>query len=127
MRRRRRYNRTGDLTAIQATPGKTILAQQLSSTLRRPRDREGRIESYAVPSSARPSNDHVVPRLAYRPKDAALVLGVSRSTIYEMIAAGVLQARKLGSATLIPHDELTAVLASAAVVPVAKVAQASIS
>ena len=51
----------------------------------------------------------VIP-LAYRPKDAALALGVSRSQIYRMIAEGVIKAYKLGGATLIRHDDLSRVL-----------------
>jgi excisionase family DNA binding protein len=44
--------------------------------------------------------------IAYRPRDAALVLGVSRSRLYELIAAGEITARKCGAATLIPRSEL---------------------
>ena len=51
--------------------------------------------------------------LAYRPADAAFVLSVCRATIYEMIADGRLEARKLGTATVIPHESLVAVLAAA--------------
>lgn len=64
--------------------------------------------------------------LAYRPKDAATVLGVSRSTIYQMIADGQLVARKLGTATVIPHSELARVLDGAALSAATKAAQASI-
>jgi excisionase family DNA binding protein len=46
--------------------------------------------------------------LAYRPKDAAALLGVSRSTIYQMIAEGRLEARKIGAATVIPRTSLLA-------------------
>lgn len=69
--------------------------------------------------------EHMRP-IAYRPKDAATVLGVSKSTIYQMIADGDLEARKLGAATLISHDELARVLGSAPLTPAAKAAQASI-
>lgn len=69
--------------------------------------------------------EHVRP-IAYRPKDAAAVLGVSKSTIYQMIADGDLEARKLGAATLISHDELSRVLLAAPLTPAAKAAQASI-
>jgi len=58
--------------------------------------------------------------LAYRPKDAATVLGVSKSTIYQMIADGDLEARKLGAATLIPHTELVRVLNEAPLTNAAK-------
>jgi len=69
--------------------------------------------------------EHMKP-IACRPKEAATVLGVSKSTIYQMIADGDLEARKLGSATLIPYDELVRVLGSAPLTPAAKAAQASI-
>ena len=55
----------------------------------------------------------IVTPLAYRPKDAATMLGISRSTIYEMIAHGTLSSFKLGTATVIRHDELARVLESA--------------
>ena len=58
-------------------------------------------------------NDNRSPPLAYRPKDAAVALGVSRSLIFEMIAEGRLEARKLGTATVIPYASLAAVLAGA--------------
>lgn len=64
--------------------------------------------------------------LAYRPKEAAAALGVSRSTIYEMIADGKLEARKLGGATLIRHEELVRVLEGAPLADATKAAQASI-
>jgi excisionase family DNA binding protein len=51
--------------------------------------------------------------LAYRPKDAAAVLGVSRSTIYQMIAEGRLEARKIGAATVIPRASLLALFEAA--------------
>ncbi|ONF49079.1 helix-turn-helix domain-containing protein [Methylobacterium radiotolerans] len=54
------------------------------------------------------------------------MLGVSRSTIYQMIADGQIVARKLGAATLIPHAELTRVLDGAALSAATKAAQASI-
>ncbi len=64
--------------------------------------------------------------LAYRPKDAATVLGVSRSTIYEMIAEGQIAAKKFGAATVIPHSELERVLDGAALSAATKAAQVSI-
>jgi len=64
--------------------------------------------------------------LAYRPAAAAQVLGVSRSTIYQMMADGKLAARHLGGATLIAHEELVRVLEAAPLTPHTKFAQASI-
>ena len=49
-------------------------------------------------------------RLAYRIEDAALALGLSRSRLYELIAAGEITACKLGKRTIIPASELTGLL-----------------
>ena len=51
-------------------------------------------------------------RLAYSPGGGAQVYGISRSKLYELIAAGQLKAVKLGSRTLIPHSELVRFLAT---------------
>lgn len=67
-----------------------------------------------------------LPRLAYRPKEAAIMLGLSRSTIYQMMADGVIASRKFGAATVIPRDELQRVLDTASFSPATKAAQASI-
>jgi excisionase family DNA binding protein len=40
--------------------------------------------------------------------EACRVIGVSRSTLYELISAGDLSIRKIGRKTLIPRDDLTA-------------------
>ena len=53
-------------------------------------------------------------RLAYSPNESAHVLGVSRSKIYELIAAGDLNVIKLGARTLLLHSELLRFLASRA-------------
>jgi excisionase family DNA binding protein len=53
-------------------------------------------------------------RLAYSPSEGAQVLSISRSKIYELIAAGDLKIIKLGSRTLILHSELVRFLASRA-------------
>lgn len=63
--------------------------------------------------------------IAYRPGDAARVLGVSRSTIYQMMTDGKLEARHLGGATLIAHEELVRVFQSAPLTPHSKFARAS--
>jgi len=39
------------------------------------------------------------------------MLGISRSTLYELITVGDLKAVKVGRRTLIPHDELERYLA----------------
>ena len=51
-------------------------------------------------------------RLAYSPSESAQVLGISRSKLYELIAARDLKVMKLGSRTLVPHSELVRFLAS---------------
>ncbi|SDM99683.1 DNA binding domain-containing protein, excisionase family [Methylobacterium phyllostachyos] len=50
------------------------------------------------------------------------MLGVSRSTIHQMIADGEIVARTLGSATLIPYSELARVLDGAALSAATKAA-----
>jgi excisionase family DNA binding protein len=45
-------------------------------------------------------------RLLYPIPDAQAQLGIGRSTVYELIAKGDLQTVKIGSRTLISHDEL---------------------
>jgi excisionase family DNA binding protein len=45
-------------------------------------------------------------RLAYRPDEAARVLGCSRDTVYKLLASGELKGWKLGAARLINADEL---------------------
>lgn len=46
-------------------------------------------------------------QVAYRPRDAARVLGIGRSRLYELIAAGEIRARKVSpQITLIPRAEL---------------------
>jgi len=50
--------------------------------------------------------------LVYSVADACAVGGFGRSRCYKLIAAGKLDARKMGSRTVITHDSLTAYLAS---------------
>lgn len=64
--------------------------------------------------------------IAYRPADAAHVLGVSRSTVYRMITEGELQARQIGGAILIRHNDLMELVDGAPLSPHTKFAQASI-
>lgn len=44
--------------------------------------------------------------IAYRPREAARILGIGRSRFYELLAAGEIRARKLGHITLVPRAEL---------------------
>ncbi|RIK16416.1 MAG: ethanolamine utilization protein EutA [Acidobacteria bacterium] len=45
-------------------------------------------------------------RLLHPIPDAATVLGIGRSTLYELIAAGKIRTVKIGRRTLIAQDEL---------------------
>jgi excisionase family DNA binding protein len=45
-------------------------------------------------------------RLLHTIPDAGEQLGIGRSTLYELLAAGVIQTVKIGRRTLIAHDEL---------------------
>lgn len=46
-------------------------------------------------------------------KDAAAFIGLSRSRLYELISDGQIEARKLGSRTVVPTASLKAFVASA--------------
>jgi excisionase family DNA binding protein len=50
--------------------------------------------------------------LALSPANAALALGVARSTIYELLRTRQIRGRKLGTRTLIPVAELQRFLES---------------
>ena len=50
--------------------------------------------------------------LAYTILDAAKASGLGRTTLYELIAAGKIEARKAGARTLIPADSLRRYIAS---------------
>jgi excisionase family DNA binding protein len=49
-----------------------------------------------------------VTKLLFTPAEAADQLGVSRSTVYELLAAGALESICIGRARRIPHDALIA-------------------
>lgn len=51
------------------------------------------------------------PKIAYSIREAAQASSLSRSTIYNHIAAGRLIARKIGGRTIIPADALHALIA----------------
>lgn len=53
-----------------------------------------------------------VARLAYKPGTAAEAVDTGRTTIYDAMRSGQLPARKLGTTTLILHDDLVAWLHS---------------
>lgn len=50
--------------------------------------------------------------LAYTIADATSVSGLGRTTLYELIGAGKIEARKAGGRTLIPADSLRTYIAS---------------
>jgi excisionase family DNA binding protein len=50
--------------------------------------------------------------LAHTIADATRVSGIGKTTLYELIGAGKIDARKAGNRTLIPADSLRAYLAN---------------
>lgn len=50
--------------------------------------------------------------IAHTIADAVKVSGIGRTTLYELIGAGKIEARKAGNRTLIPADSLRAYIAS---------------
>lgn len=68
----------------------------------------GRARASATTGRVQPSS--ALEPLAYSVKDAASVLGVSRSTVYELIASGELRSTKLGSRRLIRREALMSLL-----------------
>jgi excisionase family DNA binding protein len=48
--------------------------------------------------------------LAYSINEAARVTSLSRSRIYQLIAAGTIQTKKLGNRTLVPASSLRALI-----------------
>ncbi len=61
--------------------------------------------------------------IAYRPVDAAHVLGVCRSTVYRMITDGELEARQIGGVILIRHNDLLDLVDGASLSPHTKFAK----
>jgi excisionase family DNA binding protein len=57
--------------------------------------------------------DQKVEPVAMQPKDAARFIGLSRSRLYELIASGEIEARKVGARTIIPTASLRAFVAAA--------------
>ena len=50
-------------------------------------------------------------RLSYKPDQAAAVLGIGRSKVYELMQSGELESFKIGSSRLIPHAALERLIA----------------
>jgi excisionase family DNA binding protein len=63
-----------------------------------------------TPTTGRVQPSSTLEPLAYSVKDAAAVLGVSRSTVYELIASGELPSTKLGNRRLIRRQALVYLL-----------------
>lgn len=47
-------------------------------------------------------------RLLYRPDEAAAVLGIGRSRLYELLASGEMSSVKIGRSRRVPVEALTA-------------------
>ena len=66
-------------------------------------------DRYIAPPAQTPT-----PRLAFRPAEVAQMLGIPRSTLYDMIRRGDLRSVRVGSAPrgilLVPAEELTRLL-----------------
>ena len=56
--------------------------------------------------------DATLPRLTYRPAEAARLLGIGRSTLYLYVQKGVLRTIRLGGCTLIRAEDLRALITS---------------
>jgi excisionase family DNA binding protein len=56
-------------------------------------------------------------RLAYRVSEAAEVVGVSRSKMYELIAAGIVPAVRIGGSVRVPVEALKKWIAEQTAVP----------
>ena len=57
-------------------------------------------------------NEHQIPKLSYRIDEAVFATGISRSTLYQHIADGLLRARKRGGCTIILAADLQSYLES---------------
>lgn len=54
--------------------------------------------------------DDAIERIAYRPKDACVALGIGRTKLYELIKAGLLRSKKVDNCTLISADSVRALI-----------------
>jgi excisionase family DNA binding protein len=59
----------------------------------------------------KPSNLEIREKRALRINEASALYGISRSTIYKIMAAGTLRTVKIGGRRLIPRDALEALIA----------------
>ena len=65
-------------------------------------------------------------KLAFRVDEAAAAIGIGRAKMFAMIAQGEIEARKIGSATVIRRADLEAYLDAAPLADATKRAQSSI-
>jgi excisionase family DNA binding protein len=72
-------------------------------------DRQSRLDGGTM-SDLTPGVQDAVERLAYRPREAAAALGLSRARVYELMAEGRIDYRQIGSVRLIPRTALDALL-----------------
>jgi len=63
------------------------------------------------------NRDVPMDRLAYSPSETAKLIGVGRTTVYELIGNGSLETVKLGSRRLITRDAIDRLLAANKVSP----------
>lgn len=56
--------------------------------------------------------DDEIERLGYSPAEAARVLGIGRSHLYELLAQGRIRSVKLGARRIIPRDAILELLAA---------------
>lgn len=63
--------------------------------------------SRPIPSAV---SESLSDRIAVKPARAAEITGLSRATIYNLIADGTLRRSKVGAATLIPVADLVALI-----------------
>ncbi|MBL26619.1 MAG: hypothetical protein CMM50_03580 [Rhodospirillaceae bacterium] len=63
---------------------------------------------YARVSTSTLIGETLMDRIAYSVVEAAELVGLSRSSLYEQIAAGQLRVVKVGRRTVVPADELRA-------------------
>jgi excisionase family DNA binding protein len=54
------------------------------------------------------------PVLAVRPNEACRIVGIGRTTLYELVSAKKLRLVKIGRASVIPMDDLRRLIAEAA-------------
>jgi excisionase family DNA binding protein len=62
---------------------------------------EGEDRSNGIAALTAPQSEGI-PRLLLKPEEAAIALGVSRSTLYELLAAGAVESVHIGKSRRVP-------------------------